>query len=98
MRPPDRSPPSLSRGAILRRYSVKILDITIEPFRTHVDRYQNGEPLPRTEVVQTLTTVVTDEGAVGRYLGGHGHGDQDGLDQTSRDYILNRVKPLLVGE
>lgn len=77
---------------------MKIVDITIEPFRTHVDRYQNGEPLPKTEVVQTLLTVVTDEGAVGRYLGGHGHGDQDGLDPASRDYIQHRVKPMLLGD
>ncbi len=57
---------------------MKITNITVTPFRTWVDRYQNGEPLPRTEVVQTLTTIETDEGATGHYLGGQGHGDQDG--------------------
>lgn len=77
---------------------MKITDITVTPFRTWVDRYQNGEPLPRTEVVQTLTTIETDEGATGHYLGGQGHGDQDGLDVVNRAYIEHRIRPLLIGQ
>lgn len=77
---------------------MKITDITITPFRTWVDRYQNNTPLPKTEIVQTLLEIQTDAGVTGRYFGGHGHGDQDGLDQASQDYILNRVKPMLVGQ
>lgn len=77
---------------------MKITDITITPFRTHVDRYRNGEPLPGTEIVQTLTTIETDEGVVGRYLGGQGHGDQDGLGSESREFILTRSRDLLVGQ
>jgi L-alanine-DL-glutamate epimerase-like enolase superfamily enzyme len=76
---------------------VKITDITIESFRTWSDRYQNGAVLPRTEIIQTLTTIVTDEGVAGRYFGGHGHGDQDGLDPGSQDAILNRIRPQLIG-
>jgi L-alanine-DL-glutamate epimerase-like enolase superfamily enzyme len=77
---------------------VKITDITVTPFRTWVDRYANGEPLPKTEIIQTLTTIETNEGAVGRYLGGHGHGDQDGLIPEERAYLLTRIKDLLIGQ
>ena len=77
---------------------MKITDITITPFRTFSDRYVNSTPLPNTEIIQTLLTIETDEGVVGRYFGGHGHGDQDGLEQSSRDYIMGRVKPMLVGQ
>jgi L-alanine-DL-glutamate epimerase-like enolase superfamily enzyme len=77
---------------------VKIVDIQIQPFRIQVDRYQNGEARPRTDVVQTLTRIVTDEGAEGYYFGGQGHGDQDGLAPATRAYIANRIKPMLVGE
>jgi L-alanine-DL-glutamate epimerase-like enolase superfamily enzyme len=76
---------------------VKITDITVTPFRTWVDRYANGEPLPDTEIIQTLTTIETDEGLVGRYLGGQGHGDQDGLDPGARAYLETRIRDQLVG-
>ncbi len=77
---------------------MKITDITVTPFRTWVDRYANGEPLPKTEIIQTLTTIETDDGAVGHYLGGHGHGDQDGLIPEERAYLLTRIKDLLIGQ
>jgi L-alanine-DL-glutamate epimerase-like enolase superfamily enzyme len=76
---------------------MRITDITIERFRTWSDRYQDGVALPKTEIIQSLATIHTDAGVVGRHFGGHGHGDQDGLDQGSIDSILGRVKPLLVG-
>ena len=77
---------------------MKITDITVTPFRSWVDRYQNGEPLPRSENLQTLTTIETDEGISGYYLGGQGHGDQDGLDVVNRAYIEERIRPLLIGQ
>lgn len=77
---------------------MKIVDIEILPFRTQVDRYQNDVPHPKREIVQTLTKIVTDEGAEGYYLGGQGHGDQDGLALATRAYIQGRVKPMLVGQ
>lgn len=77
---------------------MKIVDIQIQPFRIQVDRYRNGEAQPRTDVVQTLTRIVTDTGAEGYYFGGQGHGDQDGLARATQAYITNRVKPMLVGE
>jgi len=77
---------------------MKIVDITITPFKTQVDRFENGAAQPRTDIVQTITTIVTDEGAEGYYLGGHSHGDQDGLTPEERDYVLHRIRPLLIGE
>ncbi len=77
---------------------MKITNITVTPFRTWVDRYQNGEPQPNTEIIQTLTTIATDEGVTGHYLGGQGHGDQDGLDVVNQGFIEGRIKPMLVGQ
>ena len=77
---------------------MKITDIKITPFRIHVDRFRNATPAPRTELVQTLTTIVTDEGVEGYYLGGGAHGDQDGLVPASRDLILGRIKSMLVDQ
>jgi L-alanine-DL-glutamate epimerase-like enolase superfamily enzyme len=76
---------------------MKIVDVQITPFRTWVDRFQNATPLPRTEIIQTLTKIVTDEGAEGYYLGGQGHGDQDGLSPASQEVLLRRVRPQLIG-
>jgi L-alanine-DL-glutamate epimerase-like enolase superfamily enzyme len=77
---------------------VKITDIEIVPFRWKVDRYQHGQPLPMTEVLQTVLKIVTDGGLEGYYFGGGAHGDEEGLPEHSRQYIQNRVKPLLLGQ
>ncbi len=76
---------------------MKIVDVKVVPFRYKVDRFGTGVPHPRTEVVQTLTRIVTDEGVEGYYLGGQGHGDQDGLSPATRDYLETRIKSTLVG-
>jgi L-alanine-DL-glutamate epimerase-like enolase superfamily enzyme len=77
---------------------MKIVDITVTPFNTQVDRYLNGQPLPNKDVTQTITTIVTDEGAEGYYLGGHGHGDQDGLTVEERGHLAQAIRPLLIGQ
>ena len=77
---------------------MKITDITVTPFSITADRYQNGEPLKDVDIVQTVTTIHTDEGMAGHYFGGHGHGDQDGLTQADRDYLESRIKPQLIGQ
>jgi L-alanine-DL-glutamate epimerase-like enolase superfamily enzyme len=77
---------------------MKIVDVAVTSFRTQVHRYHNGEAQPGIDMVQTLTRIVTDEGAEGYYLGGRGHGDQDGLTLEEQDYILHRIRPLLIGE
>lgn len=77
---------------------MKITDVEVVPFKVPRRRFRDGELLPETEVVQTLTRIVTDEGAEGYYLGGHGHGDKDGLPPDQRAVIEGRIRSLLVGE
>ena len=77
---------------------MKIVDVQVTPFRTWSDRYRNGQPLPKTEVIQTVTRIVTDEGAEGYYFGGQGHGDQDGLAPAARAQLQGRLKAMLVGQ
>jgi hypothetical protein len=40
----------------------------IIPFRTRADRFQHGNPYPKTELVQTVTCMETDAGISGYYL------------------------------
>jgi len=77
---------------------MKIVDLEVVPFKVHRRAFRNGELLPETAVVQTLTRIVTDDGAEGYYLGGHGHGDQDGLLPDERAAMEGRIKPLLAGQ
>src|SRR6266849_2551341 len=67
-----------------RADSVKITDIKIVSFRTHADRWDMGhaKPLPRTELLQTVSSIETDEGIAGYFFGGGSHGDQEGLNAT----------------
>ena len=74
---------------------MKITDIQIVPFRTHADRFKNGRPSPHTELLQTVTRIVTDEGAEGYYFGGGAHGDQEGLLPDDRAVVLGRIRSLL---
>ncbi len=76
---------------------MKITDITISPFRYTTDRFSNGVARPGTEIIQTVTTVHTDDGVQGHYFGGGSHGDEDGLTLSDRQYLDSRVKPLLAG-
>lgn len=76
---------------------VKISAIEVTAFETSVPRISFGELVPEHEVVQTVTTVRTDEGAEGHYFGGHFHGDQDGLVAGDRALITRFLGPLLVG-
>jgi L-alanine-DL-glutamate epimerase-like enolase superfamily enzyme len=77
---------------------MKIADIEIVPFHWKVDRYRNATPLPQTEVMQTVLKIVTDEGAEGYYFGGGAHGDEEGLPEHARQFILGRSKSMLVGQ
>lgn len=77
---------------------MKITGFEIVPFEVSVDRFGLGEPLPGHKVVQTLARVLTDEGAEGYYLGGHFHGDQDGLLPGEQALITQFVGPLLAGQ
>ena len=58
---------------------MKITDIQVIPFTLRRRPFRNGELLPETTITQTLTKILTDEGAEGYYFGGSGHGDMDGM-------------------
>lgn len=77
---------------------MKITDVKVIPFRVSRRGFRHGRLLPETTVVQTLTVISTDEGAKGYYLGGHGHGDQDGLTAEERAAVEGRLRGLLVGQ
>ena len=76
---------------------MKIVDIQVIHFRVHREQFHHGRFLSPREVTQTLTKVVTDEGAEGYYFGGHGHGDADGLPLGDRAVLEGRIKELVVG-
>ena len=77
---------------------MKIVDVQVIPFRVPRKPFRNGKVLPETTVVQTLTKIITDEGAEGYYLGGRGHGDQDGLLPDERQGLVSRAQSLIVGQ
>jgi len=77
---------------------MKITDLDVIAFRVPRRPFRNGRLLPETTIEQTLTRIVTDEGAEGYYLGGHGHGDQDGLPPDDRHILTKVIKPMLMGQ
>jgi L-alanine-DL-glutamate epimerase-like enolase superfamily enzyme len=63
-----------------------------------VERISFGELMFDHKVMQTVTRVLTDDGAEGYYFGGHFHGDQDGLTPgdpalISRSYWYEHPMP-----
>lgn len=77
---------------------MKIVDLQVLPFRVRRRHVQRGIALPEVEVIQTLTKVITDDGAEGYYLGGSNHGDQDGLLPGQQAALEHRIKPLILGQ
>ncbi len=77
---------------------MKIVDLQVIPFSVPRNPFRNGEILPEIQVTQTLTKIVTDQGAEGYYLGGHGHGDQDGLPPDDRAALRTRFRSMLIGQ
>jgi L-alanine-DL-glutamate epimerase-like enolase superfamily enzyme len=77
---------------------MKIVDIQVIPFRVRRQGFGNGQIRPEVEAIQTLTKIITDEGAEGYYLGGYGHGDHDGLLDYQRAALEGRIKSLLLGQ
>ena len=77
---------------------MKITNIEVIPFRVPRMAFRNRQLIPDGDAVQTLTKISTDEGAEGYYLGGHGHGDQDGLPPDERRALVARGRALLLGE
>ena len=76
---------------------MKIVDLQVIPFRVSRRPYQYGKFLDETFVTQTLTKVITDEGAEGYYFGGSGHGDQDGMTTDQIHVLTGRLKDMIVG-
>ena len=76
---------------------MRITDIQVIPFKIPRQPFQHGRLLPETTVVQTLTKVLTDEGAEGYYFGGSGHGDADGMSAEQRAVLEGRLKNLVLG-
>ena len=77
---------------------MKIVDLQVIPFWVTRRQRRHGIALPETRALQTLTKIVTDEGAEGYYFGGRGHGDQDGMSADQRGVLEGRIKSLLVGQ
>jgi len=77
---------------------MKISNLDVVPFETFVDRISFGQLMPDYRVIQTVTKVLTDEGAEGYYFGGHFHGDQDGLLADDRALIIEFLGPALRGQ
>ena len=76
---------------------MKITDIQVIPFTVPRRPFHQGKLLPETTITQTLTKVLTDEGAEGYYFGGSGHGDMDGMSPEQRTVLEGRLKHLVVG-
>ncbi|HVN51919.1 MAG TPA: hypothetical protein VMT43_10825, partial [Acidimicrobiales bacterium] len=77
--------------------TMRITSVEVIPFSVRVPRISFGELQTDHEIVQTVTTIRTDEGVDGHYFGGHFHGDQDGLLPGHRALITKFIGPLLVG-
>ena len=77
---------------------MKIVDLQIVRFRVPHVPFANGVLLPETTAVQTLTRIVTDEGAEGYYFGGRGHGDHTGMSADQIAAMEGRIRSLVVGQ
>ncbi|NLG48725.1 MAG: enolase [Chloroflexi bacterium] len=77
---------------------MKIVGVEVIPFRVPRKRFNCGKVLPEAYARQTVTKIITDEGAEGYYLGGQGHGDQDGLLPADAAAVKGVVKSLLMGQ
>jgi len=77
---------------------MKITGIEVIPFVYPRPSFRNGQFIAETTARQTLTRILTDEGAEGLFLGGHGHGDQDGLTPEECAQVCGVVERLLVGQ
>ena len=76
---------------------MKITDLQVIPFKVASREFRNGE-FYDVDVIQTVTKVVTDEGAEGYCFGGWAHGDLYGLTADNIASIERRIKPMLLGQ
>jgi L-alanine-DL-glutamate epimerase-like enolase superfamily enzyme len=73
---------------------MRIADADVIRFRVPRQQFHNGVLHPPTTSTQTLTRVRTDSGAEGYYLGGRGHGDQDGMSPEQCAAVVGRLQSL----
>ncbi len=78
---------------------MKISDVKVIRFKTHADRWDIGHARLKknAEVIQTITRIETDEGAVGHFFGGGKHGDQDGMSPDEQRLIEGQVRDMILG-
>ena len=86
-----------ARGAQAGARRVTISDVQVIPFTVRRRGFHNAELQPPADTLQTVTRVVTDQGAEGYYFGGAGHGDQSGLTAADRQLLTGRIRDLVVG-
>lgn len=81
---------------------MKIVDLQVIQFRVPPSKwYLYGEIVTRQtndEGVQTVTKIITDEGAEGYCFGGFGHGDWFGLPADMRAALKGQIKSFVLGQ
>lgn len=76
---------------------MKITDVEVIPFLVQRQAFERGE-WRETSALQTVTRIQTDTGDEGYCLGGHGHGDRDGLLPDEQKRLVGIGQSLLVGQ
>jgi L-alanine-DL-glutamate epimerase-like enolase superfamily enzyme len=77
---------------------MKIVDVQVIPFWVPRRVFHDRELHTEGQAVQTLTKIITDEGAEGYLLGGYSYGDHFGLPPDHRQALLGRARRHLIGE
>ena len=65
---------------------MKIVDLQVIPCRVPRIPFNAGKLLPETTVTQTLTKVITDEGAEG-YPSANGGAEEEGANEDVHDHV-----------
>jgi L-alanine-DL-glutamate epimerase-like enolase superfamily enzyme len=81
----------------LAENGMRITDLDVIAFEGFIDRHWFGSFEADHRVVQTVTRIHTDAGVEGYCLGGHFHGDADGLSPDHRAALTTFVKAMLIG-
>lgn len=77
---------------------MKIVDVQVIPFRVPFKEWKPNSEFYDTNTVQTLTKIVTDEGAEGYCIGGKTHIDWYGLDCNQIREVESVIKPKIIGQ
>ena len=77
---------------------MKIVDLQVIPFWVPRKPSRRGEILPETKAVQTVTKIITDEGAEGYCFGGFATVTGTGFPPDQRAVLEGRIKSLVLGQ